>query len=166
MAKLRLLQRKLLTFWGLEPRQRRILLQALAGFPVVIIFLQCMGLKLSQNLLSRLVWAGDLPTDAEIADPEINLILTSTTKMVQTAARYYSPWGKCLSQSLLLWWLLRCQGIIPQLRIGVSKTHANFAAHAWVEYQGHPLGDNLHSQFVAFEGPIRSGNRRKIESLE
>ena len=64
-------------------------------------------------------------------------------------ALYYSPIkGKCLSQSLVLWHLLKRKGIQSELRIGVRKKDDrlslatdNFDAHAWVEFQGEVLND-------------------------
>jgi hypothetical protein len=42
----------------------------------------------------------------------------------------------CLQQSLALWWLLRRQGIVAELQLGVKKNLTEFSSHAWVE-----LGD-------------------------
>lgn len=47
----------------------------------------------------------------------------------------------CLSRSLALWALLRRHGFDPQLEIGVRKTTGRFEAHAWVEVDGHPVGE-------------------------
>ena len=61
--------------------------------------------------------------------------------MVQSAARYSKLWTNCLKKSLVLCYLLRCQGIAAQLQIGARLEQGQFLAHAWVEYQGFVMGD-------------------------
>ena len=65
--------------------------------------------------------------------------------------------GRCLSQSLVLWHLLKRRGFQGQLRIGVRKkdelrsfTTHNFDAHAWVEFQGEVLNErpDVHERFT------------------
>jgi len=50
------------------------------------------------------------------------------------------PMG-CLRQSLVLQWLLGRRGIITDLQIGVRKGVDELNAHAWLEYEGQPLGE-------------------------
>lgn len=71
-------------------------------------------------------------------------------------ATRYSAWTNCLKKSLVLWYLLRCQGIVSELRIGVRREQGEFQAHAWVEYQGIVLNDtpNVRQHFAMFEHPI------------
>ena len=73
-------------------------------------------------------------------------------KQVKTDATYM---GACLSQSLVLQWLLWRQGILTDLRIGVHKRDG-FHAHAWVEYDGYPLGEGaaVHQRYHAFQSII------------
>jgi hypothetical protein len=61
--------------------------------------------------------------------------------------------GNCLSRSLSLWWLLRRAGINSKLHIGTKYNSKQFRAHAWVEYQGHPLnaGNKVRQRYVAFD---------------
>ncbi|MBE9227079.1 lasso peptide biosynthesis B2 protein [Phormidium sp. LEGE 05292] len=77
-------------------------------------------------------------------------------KLVEIASRYglYKP--NCLQKSLLLWWLLRRQGMESVLRIGVRKQQENLAAHAWVECQGCVLNDrsDVDRLFPPFAGAI------------
>ncbi|HKE07531.1 MAG TPA: lasso peptide biosynthesis B2 protein, partial [Candidatus Acidoferrum sp.] len=62
----------------------------------------------------------------------------------------------CLEESLILWYLLRKQGIASRLRIGVRKVNEKFEAHAWVEQEGVALNQpgQLHRHYVAFEQEI------------
>lgn len=48
----------------------------------------------------------------------------------------------CLRRALTLQKLLAHRGIVVELKIGVRKDEANaLSAHAWLEYQGNPLGE-------------------------
>lgn len=48
---------------------------------------------------------------------------------------------RCLTQSLVLFRILRRRGLAAELRIGVRRVGDNLNAHAWVEYDGHVLLD-------------------------
>jgi hypothetical protein len=59
----------------------------------------------------------------------------------------------CLSESLVLWWLLRSRGIGADLRLGVRTILGPFESHAWVEYKGAVLNDfeNVNQAYEAFD---------------
>jgi len=79
-----------------------------------------------------------------------------TCRIVGAAQRRW-PWEfTCLEESLVLWYLLRGQGIAARLRIGVRKIGQKFEAHAWVEYNGEALNQfgQLHRHYAAFEQEI------------
>lgn len=50
----------------------------------------------------------------------------------------------CLRRSLVLQKMLSERGISTELKIGVQKEAKQLIAHAWVEYQGKPLGEREH----------------------
>jgi len=147
MTWLKLLARKYRTLFGLTHRERSLLAQALWLLPAVAIALQFKGLRFTQDLL---LWL--CPSSQSIAEP-IEPQIWTTVKMVKIATRYYQPWANCLKKSLVLWILLRSQGIISEIRIGVQRESTKFAAHAWVEYQGMVLNDSddVHQRFQAFD---------------
>ena len=147
MTWLKLLARKYRTLFGLTPRERSLLAQALWLLPAVAIALQFKGLWFTQDLL---LWL--CPSSQSIAEP-IEPQIWATVRMVKIATRYYQPWANCLKKSLVLWILLRNQGIISEIRIGVQRESTKFAAHAWVEYQGMVLNDSddVHQRFQAFD---------------
>lgn len=64
-----------------------------------------------------------------------------TGKMVGIASKYYQE-ATCLRRSLVLWYLLRKQGIKSKLCVGVRKEKQNFESHAWIEYLGIPINEN------------------------
>ena len=65
-------------------------------------------------------------------------------------------WGpyrpNCLQRSLVLWWLLRQQGLGSEFRIGARLRDGVFEAHAWVERNGRVLNDrqDIGEQFAPF----------------
>jgi hypothetical protein len=84
--------------------------------------------------------------------------------LVEQAIHFSPIKGKCLSQSLVLWYLLNRQGILSELCIGVKKDEdqlpfnpVNFNAHTWVEYQGEILNDmaDVYDHYAAFNFPSR-----------
>jgi hypothetical protein len=58
--------------------------------------------------------------------------------------------GTCLSRSIALRQLLRRKGIDSEFRIGVDKKDGEFSAHAWLEYDGHPIGENITADYKVF----------------
>ncbi len=137
MGWLRLLTRKFVTVANLSATERSLLLQALLLLPLVALALQVVGFQKTQALLKRIPEQATLPLP-----PEISSQPWITVKMVQRAARYQPWWANCLKQSLVLWLLLRRQGILSDLRIGVQQSAGKFAAHAWVEYEGVALNES------------------------
>jgi transglutaminase-like putative cysteine protease len=55
------------------------------------------------------------------------------------AAALYPGRARCLEQSLVLYYLLRRDGIAARYCQGVKPYP--FQAHAWVEYRGEPIND-------------------------
>lgn len=49
----------------------------------------------------------------------------------------------CFSTSLLLWFILKKQGLNSEIRIGTRKINNEFKAHAWVEINNIPLNAGL-----------------------
>ena len=58
--------------------------------------------------------------------------------------------GTCLSRSLALRQLLHNKGVRTQFRIGVDKNGGELKAHAWLEYNGTPIGETISDQYNAF----------------
>jgi hypothetical protein len=85
-------------------------------------------------------------------------VARQTWRLVCWASRYGLYKGNCLSRSLTLWWLLRRQGLESDLRIGVSTSGGQFAAHAWIEYEGVVINDrpDVRERFGAFDLPAGS----------
>ena len=77
----------------------------------------------------------------------------------RAAAHHLWPM-RCLPRALALQRLLRRRGIPASLRIGVSRDGGRFAAHAWIEVAGTPLGEPaaVEERFLALvsSSPARS----------
>ena len=77
----------------------------------------------------------------------------SAAKVVAIATGRGPVRATCLRRSLLLWWLLRRDGIETVLRVGVNRDSGTLNAHAWIEYLGRPLNDadDIALRFPAFD---------------
>ena len=135
-------------FLQLSTSEKWMLFQALLLLPLCAVVLRLRGLR-------RLVPAlGESFPTAFNPEPGIAMQQArATARMVSLAARYGPYRATCLKQSLVTLWLLRRQGIICHVRIGVRRESNPFEAHAWVEYQGEALneGPDLHERFVPFD---------------
>ncbi len=60
---------------------------------------------------------------------------------VHRAARYGPFRPRCLTRSIALQRLLVRQGLLADIRVGVRRTSGGLVAHAWVELDGHVVGD-------------------------
>lgn len=69
-------------------------------------------------------------------------------------------WSNCLSSSILLWHILKSQGLDTQIVIGTSKEYQQFKAHAWVEYKQMPLNENwkIRKKFCTFDYNFSKNN--------
>jgi Transglutaminase-like superfamily len=135
-------------FGRLVRPERRALLCSLMLQPVISCALRLLGFRRLQMFLARIA-----PTAArencEAVLPEARML----ARMVVAANREGLVHGKCLEQSLTLWWLLRLRHMPAELRIGVRKAAEQFLAHAWVELGGVALSqaDDVHHSYAAFE---------------
>jgi hypothetical protein len=72
-------------------------------------------------------------------------------QLTAIAARHGLYQANCLHQSLALCRLLREKGLPARLRVGVRKNAQPFQAHAWIELEGIPLGQQSIAEYEAFE---------------
>ena len=129
---------RLWKFRSLTWPQRRVFLQALFWLPATRLLLNTIGYRRCLKLLRRLsrkAPARPGPT----ADPTD--YGRQVAALVNIAALRGVHRANCLPRSLVLYYLLRRQGIEAELRIGVQRESDIFAAHAWIELQGVPLND-------------------------
>ncbi len=148
MAWWQLFQRKIKTVKGLSNQERWLLAKALLLLPWVSLSVHSLGYRQTQAWLCRFA-----VTSSHLSSQET---IIKTTQMVKIAVRYSRLWTNCLKQSLVLWALLRGQGVASEIRIGVKLHQGQFTAHAWVEYDGIVLNDrpDVSDQFAPLETPV------------
>ena len=81
------------------------------------------------------------------------------SRLVEAASRDGLIHANCLQRSLVLWCLLRRQGISTDLCIGARKAAAGFEAHAWVQLDGAVLNDtgDMRERYAPFDRAICTG---------
>jgi Transglutaminase-like superfamily len=144
--------RKARIYLLLTGEERSLLLQAIIFLPLVAFSLQLWGMQRTQQALTR------LSNSAISLTSDVRLIqIQKTSRLVEIAANYIPVWGNCLKKSLVLWFLLRRQGIVSELLIGARRLEGEFQAHAWIEYQGIVINDtpNVRQSFAIFERKIQ-----------
>jgi hypothetical protein len=127
--------------------ERQLLLGLMAALPVVAVLLRLSGLMRTVRLLEH-TSGNAAPRRADAAEVKDAQRLA---ELAAVAGRRGPIRATCLRQALLVYWLLRRRGFLPELRVGARKDGDAFAAHAWVELEGVPLGKG-ESAHVPFSG--------------
>ena len=158
MTWLKLLRRKYSTILRLSSGDRWLLIHALWLLPVVSLSVSLKGMQFTQAMLLQ------LPLQICAGTETVESRVWTTVRLVRVAVRYHHLWTNCLKQSLVLWILLRSQGILSELRIGVQRESDKFTAHAWVEYQGIVLNDtdDVHQRYQAFDRSFEQPIQEKL----
>jgi hypothetical protein len=95
------------------------------------------GYRRAQRLAARL--GGRRPL-AEGAETEARV--AASVRMLDAAVAHVPGSSTCLARSLVLWTMLRRQGIDSEIVIGVRPGGAPLDAHAWVERRGRAIDDD------------------------
>jgi hypothetical protein len=88
--------------------------------------------------------------------------LGELAEAVDVAARNHLLSITCLPRSLALCRLARARGFPAEIQFGVARRGAGFRAHAWVEVDGHIVGDrqDVDIEFARLEGIVGDGTER------
>jgi len=132
-----------------------VLLSALVLLPLTAFALRLTSFKWCQAALAGEGKQAE-SLEAQEDSESVTRRARSVARMVRIAAVRGPYRANCLPQSLVLWWLLRRQGITSSLRIGVRKGSSEFEAHAWIELHGVALNEaaNLHDRFKPFDETV------------
>lgn len=146
--------RRLRKYLALTPAGRAIVLRSLMLLPLAAALLHTSGMARTAVWLERMRRstepAGEAPQPRQIA------------LLVNAAAAALG--ANCLPRSLVLRQMLRDRGMTADIRLGVAKlADGGLRAHAWVELDGLPLGDDLHmsARYAALSSPatgVRAGH--------
>lgn len=109
------------------------------------------GFARTKSLLERLSRS---PTRRRTTPVELEAA-RNLAGLASIAGRHGLIPATCLRQSLLIHFLLRRDGLLPVLKIGVRRQEGVFDAHAWVELDGTPLdqAEVAHSALSAYPIP-------------
>jgi len=150
-----ILLRKLHTFNALSTAERRAFFISLGLYPGIGLSLHIMGFKRTFSWLDSTAGVNS-PSSEE---KRVYEILLNTHQVFWLVKRYIPYKGTCLSRSMLLYWLLRREGVETNLRIGVKKDQEVFKAHAWLEYKTIVLNDlqRIDEQYAPISEGIKLG---------
>ncbi len=140
-------------FWHWPFGKKIYFIQLIVIIPIIDISICTLGLRRTTNLLNKWPYRDKCPTVTEA-----HTILQDAVAVFSIALHYIPFKGKCLSQSLSLWWILKHAGIETDVKIGTIKTRKKFKAHAWLERDGVPLIDSheVLQNFHAFKRNFQS----------
>jgi hypothetical protein len=142
-------KRVILGLRQMPPAERRVSLEAAVLSPVIHLGVRVVGLARVMRWTAR----GNAADETASLDAVIAL-----TRTVVRAATHSVGGTTCLTSSLALQCMLRRRGIATQLRVGVRLTNRRLEAHAWLEYRGERINDQLGAMegFFAFDEPVRA----------
>jgi hypothetical protein len=89
--------------------------------------------------------------------------LPAEVRWLGAVCKRVAPLAKatCLPRSIVLARLMAQHGFRPSLRIGVARINGQVVAHAWIEHEGKPVGEDI-EHYVAFPAGAFRG---ALESL-
>lgn len=126
-------------FLQLSREEKFFFLRAWLCLPATAVALRCSSFQRWTNFLAR---RADRRRQPSAGSPETILDRAhNMSRLVTAAARRSLLPRNCLRESIVLWWLLRRQGISSDLRFGGRRQQGLFEAHAWVEFHGQVLND-------------------------
>ena len=140
-------------FRRLSVPERSALLQALVLLPLTAAALHTIGFRRWKSFLS--IFASHKNPLARVTAESLQSA-RRTARMVAAPAKEGIVHGKCLEQSIVLWWLLLRKRMPAELRIGARQSEKGFEAHAWVEVEGNIVNDteNVLHDYVPFKKDI------------
>ena len=130
---------------NLNRQQKKLYLYSLVYLKAISILLHLFRYQdLHKFLKKRVPLKSNLPSELAISRA------TKLSGIVESAGRTRLVNASCLRRSLVLWYLLRREGIESNLCFGVRKVADEIIGHAWVEIDGSVINDDQENveQFV------------------
>jgi hypothetical protein len=145
-------------FRRLDHESRALFLRGVVLILLVSISLRLRGFRATQGTLRRRLRAAVNSASSKSAPLRASDDVARIVRMMQAAARHSFASPNCLEVSLVLWYLLKRQGIPSDIRIGTRKIDYRLEAHAWVERNGVALNefDQAHLHYAPFDAAFSS----------
>jgi hypothetical protein len=133
---------------------RKLILRAGLILPLTEVGLRLFGFRRWKELIEKFSLPAHLPQSLP-TDLQCQTALR-TVRAVRSVELHGPTTPNCLERSMVLWWLLRRDGVDGELHIGARKEGSRFEAHAWVELGGQVLNDGaeVHQHYARFDAPI------------
>ena len=146
-------------FRDLPPADRRLLLQA-----AVLLVCARLGMRFIDFRVDARADSGTGATATHAPDLARAVAIA---RLVGIASGHAPVAVACLHRSLVLWWLLRRNGIPCELRLGARTGAGPFGAHAWVQCAGVALNeDAAHlAQYAPFAQAVVPVHLRNFRTL-
>ncbi len=140
-------------FRKLPAAQKNTLLWAFIFVPITRVALRLIGFQRWRSILAKAIPRG---TALQPVTPELVAEAKMAARMVAAASREGFIHGRCLAESVVLWFLLSRRRVPAELRIGVRQAAKGFEAHAWVEVQDTIVNDtqDVLQNYVPFNEDI------------
>jgi hypothetical protein len=143
---------------ALAPDERRLLLQAAALLVYARLLLPRIDFRVDPDAARRARSASSPEAALERAQ--------AVARLVGIAAAHSPLRVACMHRSLVLWRLLRRQGIPCELRLGARAGTSPFQAHAWVQCAGVALNEDSaglaqYAPFTRAVVPVGPGRWRR-----
>jgi Transglutaminase-like superfamily len=148
-------------FRKLPRLERSLFFRGIFLLPVTAFALRCVGLHNTKQLMDS--WRKRDATRATSNAAEKWRVANAARRMTEAASRHGVVRGSCLSKSIVLWHLLRLQGLEATVHVGGRKDGRLFEAHAWVELDGRTVNDteDVRERFAPFEGQVSGALTRE-----
>ena len=148
-------------FRKLPRLERGLFFRGVFLLPVTACALRCIGLRNTKRLMDS--WRKHDATRATGDAAEKWRVAYAARRMMEAASRHGVVRGSCLSKSMVLWHLLRLQGLEATVHVGGRKDGRLFEAHAWVELDGRTVNDSedVRERFAPFESQVNGALTRE-----
>ncbi len=130
---------RLQRFSQLPPGERAVLVQGWGLFFLAALALRILPFRSLLTLTDR---AFVKRRGEGSIRPAPAVLISRTAALVEVAGRYAPVRVTCLTNALVLSWLLGRRGIATTLRIGVVREAGGLKAHAWLEREGQVIADH------------------------
>lgn len=138
---------KLTKAWRLTRAEWAVLVEA-----VLLLLIVRAGTRLWPiKRLVALMEAGKLLRGLSPAGPRI--APERIAYLVEVASRHHFPRPTCLMKALVVYRLLRKQGLAVKLILGATKSTGKLEAHIWLEHQGRVLFGGPVEKYVPLRFP-------------